>query len=106
MIEEVLRDITAAEAQAEAMQQDAFQTGKDIVLNAEIEAERQKKATINECRGDMRRAVQSAEALAEANRAKVLELGKVDAAQLAKRKEKDVDVISDRILKEILDKYC
>ena len=46
MIDEVLKDIREAEAKAEQIAQDAYAEGKQIVLQAELDAQKQKKATL------------------------------------------------------------
>lgn len=43
MIDEVLKDIREAEAKAEQIAQDAYAEGKQIVLQAELDAQKQKK---------------------------------------------------------------
>lgn len=62
MIDDVLKEIREAEAQADEIVSEAQNKAKQIVQQAEIDAEKQKKATVLQCRDDRRVALDKAEA--------------------------------------------
>lgn len=65
MIDDVLKEIREAEAQADEIVSEAQNKAKQIVQQAEIDAEKQKKATVLQCRDDRRVALDKAEANAQ-----------------------------------------
>ncbi len=105
MIDEILKEIKECEEQAEQLQKEAYIQGKDIVLRAETEAERQKKATIAECKADLKEAQIKAEKKALERRTKILADGERDAAILVESKKAVIDAVSDKIVKMMIEKY-
>lgn len=105
MIDDVLIEIKSAEEKAEAMQKEAYQQGKDIVLAAEIEAEKQKKMTVAECKADQKSAVEQAEAKATKNREDILKKGRLSADKLVEEKQDSIEIAADKILDMLLAKY-
>lgn len=105
MIEEVLNEIKVAEERADELQKQAFQDGKQLVLNAELEAEKQRKDTVAGCKSDLRNAQSAAEAKAAVLRKEILAEGEKTATEFTKSKEKDIQGKSDEILDLLLKKY-
>lgn len=105
MIEEVLKEIKEAEANAEEARKEAIARGKQIVLDAEAEAERQKKLTAEQCKADMKAAVAAAEEQAAVRRAAILEEGEKSAAALAASKKKQIEKAADELLAAFVKKY-
>ena len=92
MIEEVLKEITEAEEQAETKRRETFQRGKEIVLQAETEAEKQTKMTAEQCKADMKAALAEAETTAAAKK-------------LVASKKKQIEKAADELLAEFVGKY-
>ena len=105
MIEEVLNEIRQAEEKADAMIKDANAEGKQIVLQAEADAEKQKKITVSECKEDQRKAVGKAEEQARTKREQILKKGQESAERLIDDKHAEIEEQSDKIVKMILAKY-
>ena len=105
MIEEVLKDIKAAEEKADAMIKDANAAGKQIVLQAEADAEKQKKQMVSGCKEDQRAAAQKAEKQAADKRAAILKKGQAEAEGLIEDKHAEIEEKSDKIVESILAKY-
>ena len=105
MIDEVLKEIKICEDKADEMQRQAYLDGKKIVLDAETEAERQKKATIAECKQDIKEAQLKAEKKASERRAKVLADGEKKAQELIDSKHSEIHEVSDKIVNMLLEKY-
>ncbi len=105
MIEEVLKDIRDAEQKADEIKKAAEAQSKTIVLEAEIEAEAQKKATVFECRADIKKAVAEAEKKAAERRASIIAEGEKAAADFTKEKQSEVVSKSDEILELLIKKY-
>lgn len=105
MIEEVIKDIKAAEAQADEIVKEANAKGKRIVLDAEIEAEKQKKTSLQESKADLRAAVSTAEGEAAKERKKIIAEGEKQAAEFSQSKESEIDAKATEILDVLLDKY-
>lgn len=106
MIDDVLKDIREAESKADEMQQEAFDKGKQIVLQAERDAQKQKKATLSECKDDQRKALAAAESRAEDKRNEILEKGQKAAEQLIEDKNSEISEQADRLVEILLAKYC
>ena len=105
MIEEVLKDIRVAEEKAENMIKDANAAGKQIVLQAEADAEKQRKLTVSGCKEDQRSTIAKAEKQAADKRAAILKKGQADADQLIDDKHAEIEEKSDQIVESILLKY-
>lgn len=105
MIDEVLREIKNCEENADQLQKDAYQKGKQIVLDAENAAEKQKKDMISECKQDIKNAQLKAEEEVQENRRKILLEGEKKAKQLIKDKNADMYEMSEKIVKKLLEKY-
>ncbi|MCQ2408999.1 MAG: hypothetical protein MJ068_00485 [Clostridia bacterium] len=105
MIDEIISEIRAAEEKADQMQKDAYQEGKDIVLQAELEAESIKKNTVLECKEAQKAAAAAAEAKAASKRNDILKKGEQAAKQLIDDKSSAVEQQADSIVQLILDKY-
>lgn len=105
MIEEVLNDIRQAEEKADAMIKNANAEGKQIVLQAEADAEKQKKITVTECKEDQRKAIQKAEEQARVKREHILKKGQEAADNLVDDKHAEIEAQSDKIVEMILAKY-
>lgn len=105
MIDEILKDIKDAEAKAEQLQKDAYAKGKEIVFNAELEAEKQKKSTVKECKADVKRAAEEAESAAALKRAAILRDGEKRAAELIAAKKNEVEKEADKVVGMLLSKY-
>lgn len=106
MIDEVLNEIRQAEARADEIQKEAYQQGKDIVLNAEIEAERQRKMTLSECKADQKSAVAQAEAKAKEEREVILKKGAKAAEKLIEDNNSLIEECANKVLAMLIDKYC
>ena len=105
MIEEVLKDIRVAEEKADDMIKQANADGKQIVLQAEADAEKQKKLTVLGCKEDQRNAVQKAEGQAAEKRAAILKKGQAEAERLIDDKHAEIEAKSDALVEAILLKY-
>lgn len=105
MIEEVLVEIREAEEKADAMVKDANAEGKQIVLQAEADAEKQKKLTVSGCKEDTRKAVQKAEKQAADKREAILKKGQEEANRLIEDKHAEIESQSDKIVEMLLAKY-
>lgn len=105
MIDDVLKDIREAEAQAEDMQQEAYQEAKRIVLEAEIEAQKQKRLTFAECKDTQKGEIALAEQKALEKREEILKKGAKDAEKLAQSKQKDIDEQADKLVEVLLASY-
>lgn len=105
MIEEVIKDIKSAEAQADEIVRAANAEGKRIVLDAEIEAEKQKKISLQESKTDLRKAVSSAEEEAAIKRKQIIAEGEKQAAEFSQSKENEIDAKATEILDVLLNKY-
>ncbi len=105
MIEEVLVEIRKAEEKADAMVKDANAEGKQIVLQAEADAEKQKKETVTGCKEDTRKSVQKAEKQAADKREAILKKGQEEADRLVDDKHAAIESESDKIVEMLLAKY-
>ncbi|MBR4800470.1 MAG: hypothetical protein IK048_02190 [Clostridia bacterium] len=105
MVEEVLIEIRKAEEKADAMLKAANAQGKQIVLQAEADAEKQKKLTVSGCKEDQRNAVQRAEKQAADKREAILKKGREDAERLVDDKHAEIEAQSDKIVEMLLEKY-
>ncbi|MBQ3755294.1 MAG: hypothetical protein II867_03955 [Clostridia bacterium] len=105
MVEEVLTEIRKAEEKVDAMLKDANAEGKQIVLQAEADAEKQKKLTFSGCKDDQRKAVQKAEKQAADKREVILKKGQEEADRLIDDKHADIEAQSDKIVAMLLAKY-
>ncbi len=105
MIDEVLREIKAAEERAAAECADAQRESKEIVLAAEAEAESLVKAALAECKADYKAKVRAAEDKAALRRAAILGKGEEAAAALADEKHSAVQDAADDVLEALLSRY-
>lgn len=105
MIDDVLKDIREAEAEAEQIQQDAYAEGKQIILQAELDAQKQKKATLSECKDDQRAALASAEKRANVKREEILKKGQKAAQKLIEDKNSDIEEQADKLVEVLIAKY-
>lgn len=105
MIDEIINEIKAAEEKADQMQKDAYQEGKDIVLQSELDSEKMKKEVILECKEAQKAAVQAAETKAAAKRNDILKKGEQAAKQLIDDKNSAVEQQADSIVGLLLQKY-
>ena len=105
MIEEVLNDIRKAEEKADAIWKEANVHGKQIVLQAEQDAEKQKKLTVAGCKDDQRKALQKAEQQAREKREAILKRGQEEANRLVDDKHAEIETQSDKIVGILLAKY-
>ncbi|MBO4381240.1 MAG: hypothetical protein J5815_03710 [Clostridia bacterium] len=105
MVEEVLIEIRKAEEKVDAMLKDANAQGKQIVLQAEADAEKQKKLTVSGCKDDQRKAVQKAEKQAADKRESILKKGQDEADRLIDDKHAEIEAQSDKIVEMLLAKY-
>ncbi len=105
MIESVLKDVREAESKADAMQKEAYQKGKEIVLNAETEAEAQKKSTVQECKADRAEALKQARRIAFERTQAILKSGQEAADTLADEKNSAIEDGADKIVAMLFDRY-
>ncbi len=105
MIEEVLVEIREAEEKADAMVKDANAEGKQIVLQAEADADKQKKLTVSGCKDDTKKALQKAEKQAADKRDAILKKGQEQANRLIEDKHAEIESQSDKIVEMLLAKY-
>lgn len=105
MIEEVLNDIRKAEEKVDGMLKDANAEGKQIVLQAEAEAEKQRKLTVSGCKEDQKKAVANAEKQAADKREVILKKGQEEANRLIEDKHAEIEAQSDKIVEMLLAKY-
>lgn len=105
MIEEVIKEIKDAEAQADELMEKAYDDGKKIVLDAEIKSEAQKKATVSECREDMKKALAEAQKKADIERSGILVEGEKQAEAFKNDKKKLVETVADDVVSALLKKY-
>lgn len=105
MIEEVLVEIREAEEKADAMVKDANAEGKQIVLQAEADADKQKKLTVSGCKDDTKKALQKAEKQAADKRDAILKKGQEQANRLIEDKHAEIESQSDTIVEMLLAKY-
>lgn len=105
MIEEVLVEIREAEEKADAMVKDANAEGKQIVLQAEADADKQKKLMVSGCKDDTKKALQKAEKQAADKRDAILKKGQEQANRLIEDKHAEIESQSDKIVEMLLAKY-
>lgn len=105
MIEEVLVEIREAEEKADAMVKDANAEGKQIVLQAEADADKQKKLTVSGCKDDTKKALQKAEKQAADKRDAILKKGQEQANRLIEDKHAEIESQSDKIVEMLIAKY-
>lgn len=105
MIEEVISEIKIAEAESESKLKDAYAEGKQIVLDAELKAEEQKKSTALACKADLRAAVAEAEKRADKEHGRLAADGEKAANDFAAKKDKEIDGKAEEILNLLLKKY-
>lgn len=105
MVEEILVEIRKAEEQVDEMLKNANAEGKQIVLQAEADAEKQKKLTVSGCKEDARGAVQKAEKQAADKRETILKRGQEEANRLIDEKHAEIEAQSDKIVEMLLAKY-
>lgn len=106
MIDDVLKEIREAEAQADEIVQEAQKKAKQIVQEAEIDAEKQKKATVLQCRDDRRVALDKAEANAQKKRAEILQKGQKSADELAMNHNLAASEKASEFSGALVAKYC
>ena len=105
MIEEVLNDIRKAEEKVDAMLKDANAEGKQIVLQAEADADKQRKLTVSSCKEDAKKAIAKAEKQASDRREVILKKGQEEATRLIEDKHAEIETESDKIVEMLLSKY-
>lgn len=105
MVDEVIKEIRLAEEKADQMQKDAYQQGKDIVLQSEIDAEKMKKDTILECKQMQRDAIDAANAKALNERAQIMKKGDAAADKLIDDNNAAIEETADNIVKLLIEKY-
>lgn len=105
MIDSVLKDIRDAEEQAENMQRQAYQRGKDMILQAEAEATAQKRTTVAECKEERKSALQKARDAADERTQNMLKKGESDAEYFVQEMQGSLDGFADTVVKAVLDKY-
>ena len=105
MIDEVLDEIRNAEAKADQKQKDAYQQGKDIVLQAEFDAAKLKKQTVLDCKQSQKDAALEAEKKANMAREAILKNGKQNSEKLVDDKNSAIEDAANKIVEELLAKY-
>ena len=106
MIDDVLKEIREAEAQADEIVSEAQNKAKQIVQQAEIDAEKQKKATVLQCRDDRRVALDKAEASAQKRREDILKKGQKSADELVANHNLAASEKADELSRLLVEKYC
>ncbi|MDE6060222.1 MAG: hypothetical protein K2G31_01965 [Clostridia bacterium] len=106
MIETAIKEIKEAELKAEQMQKDAYQRGKEIVLEAEAEAERQKRQTVQACKVDRDNALNEARRKASEKSQAIIKEGEAQAQALVDEKKAVADAAAGKIVDMLLAKYC
>ena len=74
-------------------------------MQAETEAEKQKKMTAEQCKADMKAALAEAETKAAARRTVIIEEGEAAAKKLVASKKKQIEKAADELLAEFVGKY-
>ena len=97
MIEDVLKDIREAEKLADDLEKQAYQDGKNAVLSAEAEAQRQLALT--------KESVKDANDLAAERRKVILKKGEEAASELAEQKNSVIEETADKLVEILLEKY-
>ncbi len=105
MIETAIKEIREAELRAEQMQKDAYRQGKQIVLDAESDAEKQKKLTMQECKEQRKTALDEARRVADEKYAQILAKGEEDASKLIEEKQSAADGAAEGVVAALLAKY-
>ncbi len=105
MIDTVLKEIREAEAEADKLQKDAYAKGRELVLNAEAEAERQKKITVLECKEDRKKAALEARRRADEKAQIVLKKGAENAIRLIDQKNSAVEDAANKVMGILFERY-
>ena len=95
MIDDVLKEIREAEAKAD-----------EIVQQAEIDDEKQKKATVLQCRDDRRVALDKAEKEAQKKRDEILKKGQKSADELVNEHNLVASEKANELAASLVEKYC
>lgn len=104
-LDAVILEIRAAEEQAEAIARDSYIAGKNIVLNAEAEADRQRKDAVEQCKQSRREALDAAGQRADKRRAAILAKGEAAAKKSIEEHRADVSAKADALVDVVLKKY-
>ncbi len=105
MIEDVLKDIREAEKLADDLEKQAYQDGKNAVLSAEAEAQRQLALTKESVKADRKKALKDANDLAAERRKVILKKGEEAASELAEQKNSVIEETADKLVEILLEKY-
>lgn len=105
MIETVLKEVRDAENKAEQMQKDAYQRGKELVLNAEVEAETQRKSTVRECKEERTAALDEARRNAERKSQAYIKKGADSAAAMEIDRRAEVEACANKVAAMFIAKY-
>ena len=105
MIETAIKEIREAELKAEQMQKDAYRQGKQIVLDAEADAEKQKKLTMQECKEQRNAALDEARRKADERSAQILAKGEEEAAKLIEDTQAAADSAAEGVVAALLAAY-
>jgi vacuolar-type H+-ATPase subunit H len=105
MLDEVIKEIKAAEEDADRLQREAYDEGKRIVFDAENEAEKRKKDTFNLSKTEMREAIAKAKSDAEAETARILERGRAEADAFYNKLLPEAEKLADETVSVFLKRY-
>lgn len=105
MIEAAIKEIRDAEFTAEQMQKEAYQKGKQLVLDAEAEADKQKRMTMQECKEQRKAAYAEARKTAEERTQAILNKGEEDADALIEQTKPAVLDAANKVVAALIAKY-
>ena len=105
MIEDVLKEIREAEQRAEQLQKEAYQRGKELVLNAEAEAERQRKDTVRECKEDRKAALQRARVTSGDKAQAAFKKSVEQVANMTEDKSPEIEKAASKVVELLIEKY-
>jgi len=105
MIESVLKEVKEAEKRADELQKEAYKRGKELVLEAEAEAERQKKLTVSGCKAARQKALQEDRRIADERSQTFIKKGAESADAFVDDKNSAATDAADRVVEALLAKY-
>ncbi len=105
MIEAIISEVKEAEDKASEIILNANQKSKQMVLDAEINADLERKKVVAEVKEDFRKVVQKAEDKAQIEREKILADGKKNATEFYEEKKQLVNELANGLVDELLKKF-
>lgn len=100
MIEEILKAVSEAEAEADKIVKEAYQKGKEIYIEAEAAAEKVKANAQTWAKLERKKALNRAEEKAKAESLEIISKGEKECGKLPADTDKSAKLIEERLLKK------